>query len=303
VLRHREIEMPVPRAAEVLIKIHAASVNPLDWHFMRGTPRVMRMTSGLRKPKESRIGVDVAGVVEAIGAEVKGFKPGDAVFGFGRGAFAEYVCVAEKSLSAKLSTVTFEHAAAIPIAGITALQGLRDHGKIQAGQLVLINGAAGGVGTFAVQIAKSFGAEVTGVCSSGNVEMVRSLGANSVIDYSKEDFTVTEQRYDLILDCVGNRSAQALRRVLKPNASCIIVGASTLPGMLRTLIYSRFVSQRFVLVLAKANPEDLATIQQLVHTRKIAPVIDRRYRLSEVPQAIAYLEQGHARGKVAIAVI
>ena len=308
VVQITDVEKPVPKDNEVLIRVRAASVNPLDWHFMRGTPYIMRIQAGLLKPKDTRLGVDVAGQVEAVGRNVTQFKPGDEVFGACRGAFAEYACTSEPALVMKPDNVTFEQAASVPVAAFTALQGLRDKGKIQPGQKVLINGAAGGVGTFAVQIAKSFGAHVTGVCSTRNVDMVRSLGADRVIDYTQEDFTKSGQRYDLILDSVGNHSLLACRRVLNPKGIYIAVGGPTgrwmigpLASAIIALVLSRFVSQDLVMVLARRSKEDLTVMHELMKAGKVIPVIDRRYTLSEVPEAIRYLEEGHARGKVVIA--
>jgi NADPH:quinone reductase-like Zn-dependent oxidoreductase len=310
VLQLGEIEQPIAADNEVLIKVRAASVNPLDWHFMRGTPYPVRMVSGLRKPKDTRRGVDVAGRVEAAGRNVTQFRPGDEVFGTCRGAFAEYACAPESAVVTKPPNMTFEQAAAVPIAALTALQALRDKGRIQRGQSVLINGAAGGVGTFAVQIAKSFGAEVSGVCSTRNVEMVRSIGADRVIDYTREDFTKSGERFDLILDCAGNHSVSACRRVLIPKGIYVPVGGEAgrwmigaLASSITTLVLSWFVSQTLVpFFLAKANQADLATLRELMEGGKITPVIDRRYTLSEVPEAMRYLEAGHARGKVVITV-
>jgi len=308
VIQIKDVETPVPKDNEVLIKVRAASLNPLDWHFMRGTPYFVRMLTGLRKPKVPRLGVDVAGQVEVVGRNVTQHKPGDDVFGSCRGAFAEYVCTAESALVSKPDNVTFEQAASAPVAAFTALQGLRDKGHIQPGQKVLINGAAGGVGTFAVQIAKSFGAEVTGVCSTRNVEMVRSVGADRVLDYTQQDFTKMGQRYDLFFDCVGNHSLWACRRVLNPKGIYVPVGGTADKWMIgplarafATLVLSWFVSQKLVrFFLAKPNKEDLTALGELMATRKVTPVIDRRYKLSEVPEAIRYLEEGHARGKVVI---
>ena len=307
VLQREEIEKPTAGDNEVLIKVRAASVNPYDWHFMRGTPYFLRIMAGLRKPKNKRLGVDVAGQVEAVGRNVTQFKPGDVLFGSCRGAFAEYACASESKLSMKPSNVTFEQAASVPIAALTALQGLCDKGQLQPGQKVLINGAAGGVGTFAVQIAKSFGAHVTGVCSTRNVDMVRSIGADQIIDYTQKDFTKSGQRYDLILDCVGNHSLSACRRVLNPKGVYAAVGGPSGPWMIGFLarliaapVLSLFVSQRMGTVGTKLNKEDLAILRDLIQAGKITPVIDRRYRLSEVPEAIRYLEEGHARGKVVI---
>ncbi len=308
VVQIAEVEKPVPKDDEVLIKVRAASVNPLDWHLMRGMPYLVRIPVGLRKPKDKRLGVDVAGQVEAVGRNVAQFNPGDEVFGVCRGALAEYACASEAALAMKPRNVTFEQAASAPIAAFTALQGLRDKGHIQPGQKVLINGAAGGVGTFAVQIAKSFGADVTGVCSTRNVDMVRSIGADRVIDYTQEDFTKSGQRYDLFFDCVGNHSLSASRRVLNPKGIYIPVGGSAgrwmigpLARSITALVLSRFVSQKLVIFfLAKASKEDLTVMRELMEAGKVTPVIDKRYNLSEVSDAIRYLEAGHARGKVVI---
>jgi NADPH:quinone reductase-like Zn-dependent oxidoreductase len=308
VLKFEDIEKPTPTDNEVLVKVHAASINPLDWHYMRGTPYVVRMDSGLGKPDNPRLGVDFAGTVETVGKNVKLFKPGDEVFGGKFGAFAEYVSVREdRAVALKPANMTFEQAASVPIAALTALQALRDKGQTKPGQKVLINGASGGVGTFAVQIAKSFGADVTGVTSSKNMAMVRSIGADHVIDYTKEDFTQSGQRYDLILDTVGNHSLLENRRVLNPSGIFVIIGGpSNDPwiGFVITPIYalilSPFVSQKFVPFLAELNKEDLAILRDLMQAGQVTPVIDRRYRLSEVPAAIRYLEEGHARGKVVI---
>jgi NADPH:quinone reductase-like Zn-dependent oxidoreductase len=307
VLKCEEIEKPTAGDNEVLIKVRAASVNPYDWHFMRGTPYAVRIPAGLRKPKVTRLGADVAGQVEAVGRNVTQFKPGDAVFGTCRGAFAEYACTSEAALVMKPSNVTFEQAASVPIAVFTALQGLRDKGHIQPGQKVLINGAAGGVGTFAVQIAKSYGAEVTGVSSTRNVDMVRSIGADRVIDYTQEDFTKSGQRYDLLFDAVGNHSLSACRRVLNPKGVLIMAGGTAgrwmigaLARGIAALVLSRFVSQDLVGILARTRKEDLTIMRALIEAGKVTPVIDRRYKLSEVPEAVRYLEEGHARGKVVV---
>jgi NADPH:quinone reductase-like Zn-dependent oxidoreductase len=305
VLRCEEIEKPIAEDNEVLIKVRAASANPLDWRLMRGAPFFIRMLVGLGKPKIKRPGRDVAGQVEAVGRNVTRFKPGDDVFGTCRGAFAEYACSSESELVVKPDMVTFEQAASVPVAGLTALQGLRDKGYLQPGQKLLINGAAGGVGTFAVQIAKSFGAEVTGVCSTRNMDMVRSLGADRVIDYTQEDFTKMGERYDLLFECVGNCSLSACRRVLNPKGICVIAGApkELWPFLARALVapvLSRCVSQKFVIFMARVRKEDLTVLGELMAAGKVTPVIDRRYRLNEVPEAIRYLEEGHARGKVVI---
>jgi NADPH:quinone reductase-like Zn-dependent oxidoreductase len=313
VLRLEEIAKPVPNDDQVLVKVRAASVNPLDWHYIEGAPYLIRLLdSGLVKPKVVRLGVDYAGTVEAVGKKVTQFKPGDDVFGGKTGAFAEYVCaLADRAVALKPANITFEQAASVPIAAITALQGLRDKGKVQPGQKVLINGASGGVGTFAVQIAKSLGADVTGVCSGRNVDLVRSIGADQVIDYTKEDFTKSEQRYDLILDNVGNHSLLECRRVLKPHGIYVLIGGGgpseqgwigPLVNPIRALMLSQFVSQKMGMMLADLNQKDLTILGDLMQTGKVTPVIDRRYKLSEVPEAIRYLEQGHARGKVVITV-
>src|SRR5437660_11392750 len=308
VLRLEEIERPTAGDDEILIKVRAAAVNPLDLLF-RGTSYMVRVITGLRRPKDTRLGVDVAGQVEAVGRNVTQFKPGDAVFGTCKGAFAEYVCTSESALVVKPDNVTLEQAASVPIAAITALQGLRlgglgNKGHIQPGQKVLINGASGGMGTFAVQIATSFGADVTGVCSTRNVEMVRSIGADRVIDYVQQDFTKSGQRYDLIFDCVGNHSLSAHRRALNPNGVCVVAGAKGLWDFLtRSLtapVLSRLVSQKFVTFIAKLNKQDLTIMRELMATGRVTPVIDRRYSLSEVPEAIRYLEKRRARGKVVI---
>ena len=308
VLKFEDVAKPTPADNEVLVKVHAASVNPLDWHYTRGEPYLVRMDGGLGAPTNPRLGVDFAGTVEAIGKNVKRFKPGDEVFGGKFGAFAEYVSVREdRAVVLKPANVTFEQAASVPIAALTALQALRDKGHIQAGQKVLINGASGGVGTFAVQIAKSFGADVTGVCSTRNVDMVRSIGADHVIDYTKEDFTKGDQRYDLIVDNVGSHSLSEYKRVLNPKGNFVMVGSTDkgkwIGGMstpLKAFMLSPFVSQKMVFMLAELTPEDLTKIGDLMQTGKVTPVIDRRYKLNEVPAAIGYLEEGHARGKVVI---
>src|SRR5881392_2481884 len=313
-LKFQEIEKPTPADDQLLIKVRAASVNPLDWHFIEGTPYFMRaMGVGLRKPKDTRLGVDFAGTVEAVGKNVTKFKPGDEVFGGRTGAFAEYVCVREaRAVATKPASVTFEQAASVPIAGITALQGLRDKGKVQPGQKVLINGASGGVGTFAVQIAKSMGADVTGVCSTKNLDMVRSLGADHVIDYTKEDFTKGDQKYDVILDNVANHSLSECRRVLTPNGIYVMIGGGganeqglvgPLGKALNAAVYSRFVKQKMGMMMAQPSTQDLTLLAEMVQSGKLKTVIDRTYKsLSEVPDAIRYLEEGHARGKVVITV-
>lgn len=307
VLNLEEIEKPVPTDDEVLIKVAAASVNPYDWHFMRGEPYLLRLMAGVRGPKNSRFGADVAGEVEGVGKNIARLKPGDAVFGTCQGAFAEYACSAESRLAIKPERVTFEQAASVPIAALTALQALRDKGRIQPGHKVLINGAAGGVGTFAVQIAKSFGAEVTGVCSASKMETVRHIGADHVIDYRRENFTQGGLRYDIILDCVGNHLLAACSRVLGAKGVYVGAGGGTgkwmLGGFARMItapVMSWVGSRKFVGIFANINKQDLALMGELIASGKVAPVIDRRYGLSEVPEAIRYLEEGHARGKVII---
>jgi NADPH:quinone reductase-like Zn-dependent oxidoreductase len=307
VLKVEDIEKPTPADDEILVKIRAASVNPLDWHFMRGTPYFLRLMSGLGKPDYTGLGVDFAGTVEAVGINVNQFKPGDEVFGGGNGAFAEYVIVGEdEALALKPANVSFEHAASAPIAAITALQALRDTGKLEPGQKVLINGASGGVGTFAVQIAKSFGADVTGVCSTRNMEMVRSIGADHVFDYTKENYTESGNQYDLIIDMVGNHSLTANRHALKPDGIYVIVGGGKgnwigpMMNPIKAMMLSPFVDQKFVMLLADTNKDDLAILGNLMQAGKVTPVIDSRYRLSEVPAAIQHSEDGHARGKIII---
>ena len=309
ILNLEEIRDPTPKDDEILIKVHASSANPLDWHHMRGAPFPARLEFGLRKPKDTRLGADIAGHVEAVGKNVTQFQVGDAVFGdlaaCGLGAFAEYVLVPEGAVVPKPTNLTFEQAAAVPVAAVTALQGLRDSGQIQPGQKVLINGASGGVGTFAVQIAKSFGAEVTGVCGTRNLDMVRSIGADHVIDYTQEDFTQDGRRYDLILDAVGNRSVSDLERALSPNGTCVIAGFTTLSHLFQIMLLGSWVSRRGnkkigQMPTAQPNQADLVFMKELLEAGKVVPVIDRRYPLSEVAEAIRYLEEGHARGKVVI---
>ena len=312
-LKLQEIEKPTPADDQLLVRVRAASVNPYDWHFVEGTPKIMRLMGvGLRKPKDTRLGVDFAGTVEAVGKNVTQFKPGDDVFGGRGGAFAEYICPrAYRAVAIKPANITFEQAASVNIAGITALQALRDKGKVQAGQKVLINGASGGVGTFAVQIAKSLGADVTGVCSTKNVDLVRSLGADHVIDYTKEDFAKGEQRYDVILDNVPNHSLSECRRILNPNGKYVMIGGGgpndsrwigPFGRVINTMILSPFVSQKMGMMMADPSQKDLAVLADMMQSGKVKPVIDRTYKLSEVPEAIRYLEQGHARGKVVITV-
>ena len=313
-LKLEDIEKPVPNDDQILVKVRAVSVNPYDWHFIEGTPKFMRaMIGGLRKPKDIRIGVDFAGTVETVGKNVTQYKPGDEVFGGSTGAFAQYLCRrATGSVAPKPAGLTFEQAASINIAGITALQGVRDKGKVQPGQKVLINGASGGVGTFAVQIAKSFGADVTGVCSTRNVDLVKSLGADRVIDYTKEDFTKSDQRYDVILDNVANRSLSECRHVLTPNGRFVLIGGGganeqgligPLALPIKAMVYSWFVPQKMGMMMAQPSTQDLTLLAEMVQSGKLKTVIDRTYKsLSEVPDAIRYLEEGHARGKVVITV-
>jgi NADPH:quinone reductase-like Zn-dependent oxidoreductase len=308
VLELKEVAKPTPKDNEVLIKVHAASLNAADWHYLRADPFLIRFTSGLLKPKNTFLGADVAGRVEAVGRTVTQFKPGDEVFGdlseSGRGTFAEYVCASENALALKPANLSFEEAAAVPLAAVTALQGLRK-GQIQPGQKVLINGASGGVGMFAVQIAKALGAEVTAVCSTLNVDIVRSIGADHVIDYTKEDFTRNGHRYDLILAANGYHPISDYRRVLTPNGTYVMTGGAMSQlseAMIKGPWISMRGSQKMGNLLAKPNKEDLAFMKELLETGKVKAVIDRCYPLSEVPEALRYLEEGHAQGKVVITV-
>lgn len=304
VLRCEEIEKPRPGDNEVLIKVRAASVNPFDWRLMRGRPLFIRpMIGGLRKPKETRTGRDAAGQVETVGRNVTHFKPGDEVFGACPGAFAEYVCAAEDRLVLKPANISFEDAAAVPIAALTALQGLRDNGRIERGQKVLIDGASGGVGTFAIQIAKSFGAEVTAVCSTGKLETARSLGADHVIDYTREDFTRRGERYDLIFAVNGYHSILDYMRALNQSGIYVMAGGGW-PQMIQTMVLgpflSRMGSKKMCFFAAKIDQKDLVILKNLLETGKIVPIIDKRYPLSEAAEAVRYLEEGHAKGKVVI---
>ena len=312
VLRCEDIPKPSPKDNEVLIKVRAAALNPIDWRLMGGVPFLIRKLAKMKAPSVTQpvgIGRDVAGIVEAVGKNATQFKPGDEVFGNCEAGVAEFACTKESALVAKPEALTFEQAAAIPVAGLTALQGLRK-GKIQAGEKVLINGAAGGVGTFGVQIAKSFGAEVIGVCSGANVEMVLSIGADKVIDYTQEDFTKADERYDMIVDCIGNNSFSDCRSVLKPEGRYIMVGAGhgdikmidILATAIRTVAQSSFSKQKAVMFMAKSSQPDLTFLADLIATGKMTPVIERTYRLEETPEAVAHLERGHARGKLVIVV-
>lgn len=309
-LELRDIEKPVPADNELLVRVRAASINPVDGHEMRGG-WLMRPMSGMRKPKNTRFGTDFAGVIEAVGRNVTTLKPGDEVFGAKNGAVAEYICVkADRAVVAKPANVTFEQAGSVAVAALTALQGLRDQGHIRAGQKVLINGASGGVGTFAVQIAKAFGAEVTAVCSTRNIDLVKSIGADHVIDYTKEDFTTDNQRYDILYDLVGNHSFSERRRVLTPDGICVLAGIGGAGVHPETLVrigrnfwdafLSHFSRQKFVFYIAKLNKSDLNVLRELMETGKVAPVVDRAYKIDQTRSAVRYLEEGHARGKVVI---
>jgi NADPH:quinone reductase-like Zn-dependent oxidoreductase len=309
-LELREVEKPAVGADGVLVRVHASSVNAQDWHLLRGLPYFVRLIEGLSTPKSKVLGGDVAGIVEAVGEEVTEFQPGDEVFGSRYGAFADYVRGRERNFAPKPAGLTFEEAAAIPLAGITALQALRDRGGIRAGQRVLINGAAGGVGTFSVQIAKVFGAAVTAVCSTRNVDLVRSLGADEVIDYTAEDFTRNGREHELIFDIAGNRPLRDVRRALTPEGTLVLVGGGGLDDSMalfgplvrsvKAFVFSPFVGQRLLPFLAKIRKEDLLVLKELVEAGKIRPVIDRTYPLRDTPEAIRYLETGHARGKTVI---
>jgi len=310
VLKLETMAKPVPEDDQVLVKVHAAAINPLDWHYMRGEPYVMRLGSGIGAPKDERVGVDFAGTVEAVGSKVSRFKPGDEVYGGRSGALADYVVVREsRAIVHKPANISHERAAAVPIAAVTALQGLRDQGKLQSGQKVLINGASGGVGTFAVQIAKALGAEVTGVCSTRNVELVRSLGADHVVDYTQEDFTQGGVHYDLILDNVGNRSLSELRGAMTPTGRLVIVGGPSenpwlgpLVQVIKASLMAPFIDQEMGMFMAELNPADLEVLNGLMRDGKLLPVIDRRFSLDQVPAAIEYLESGRARGKVVVSI-
>jgi NADPH:quinone reductase-like Zn-dependent oxidoreductase len=306
VLELQEVEKPDLPDDGLLVRVRAASINPADWYGMTGTPYVGRPSMGVFKPKDNRLGVDFAGTVEAVGSDVAEFRPGDEVFGGRSGTLAEYISV-RLAVAPKPANLTFEQAAAVPVAALTALQGLRDKGQVEPGQEVLINGASGGVGTFAVQIAKAFGAEVTGVCSTRNVDMVRSIGADHVIDYTNEDFTRSDARYNLMLDVAGSRSWSECKRVLNPDATLVIVGGpkggrtlGPLSHILKVRLPAIPSSQEVVFFITKLNKPDLLVLRELIEDGKLTPVIDRHYALSEVPEAFRYLGEGHARGTVVI---
>jgi NADPH:quinone reductase-like Zn-dependent oxidoreductase len=313
VLALRDVDRPVPGDNEILVRVHAASANAYDWHFMRGDPYLARLAMGLGGPKLKIRGRDFAGRVEAVGKDVRAFQPGDDVFGDIDGSFAEYVCLPQGVLERKPANLTFEEAAAIPLAGRTALKGLRDVGKVRPGQRVLVNGASGGVGTFAVQVGKALGAEVTAVCSTRNVELVTSLGADYVIDYTKGDFTRDGQRYDVVFDLVGNHSLGALRRALTPEGTLVLSGGGQSRGgallgplkmMMRAQLTAMFVRRQGIHVLQTPLDQGILTsLRELAESGKLKPVIDRTYKLAEVPDAIRYLEKEHARAKVVVTVI
>jgi NADPH:quinone reductase-like Zn-dependent oxidoreductase len=305
VLRLKEVEKPTPGDGRVLVKVHAASVNALDWHLLSGKPFLVRLMGyGLLRPKRKILGADVAGRVEAVGQDVKRFRPGDEVFGNQLGSFAEYVSVREDALALKPPNISFDEAAAVPVAAVTALQGLRNKGQIQPGQRILILGASGGVGTFAVQIAKSFGAKVTGVCSTRNVDQVRSLGADHVVDYTKEDFTQKGEQYDLILIVNGHRTLSAYKHALRPNGRCVMIGggslAQLLGGRLAWPLISGAKGTKWQSMLANVTREDLDFLKTLLEAGSVVPVVEKRYPLSQVPEAVRYLEAGHAQGKLVI---
>jgi len=307
VLQLKDVDKPVVKDDEVLVRVHAAAVNTGDWHLLRGMPYVVRLVAGLRGPRREIPGLDIAGQVEAVGANVRQFRPGDEVFGWCKGAFAEFACAAASNLLPKASSLTMEQSAAVGDSAFTALAAVRDQGRVQPGQRVLINGASGGVGTFAVQIAKALGANVTGVCSTANLDMVRSIGADQVIDYTREDFFQTGRRYDVMLDLVGSRSLSDCRRALTRRGTYVVVGVKDMGRWLglgrqvKALLLSPFVGQRLRVFVVRHNREDLAVLKELVEAGKLVPVIDRRYALSDVPEALRYQGEGHARGKIVIA--
>jgi NADPH:quinone reductase-like Zn-dependent oxidoreductase len=308
VVKLETIEKPSPTDSQVLVRVRAASVNPLDWHYMHGEPYLARLDLGLRRPKNIRLGTDFAGVVESVGKSVTSVKPGDEVFGMRTGAFAQYVTVRADRLTTKPANLSFEQAAAVPVAALTALQAVRDHGKVTAGQKVLVNGASGGVGTFAVQIAKSMGAVVTGVSSTRNVQLVQSLGATHAIDYTKHDFTTDSIRYDVIIDNVGNHALSDLRKVLTPNGKYVMVGGPSgkwvdpFPRVLSMIVTSWFVDQDMTFFMSANNAPDMQLLATMLSDGRLKPVIDRTYPLRDVSQAIAYVETGRTRGKVIVVV-
>ena len=309
VLQFKEVEKPSVRADSVLVRVHGAAANPYDWHFIRGEPYFMRLMFGLRAPKRNALGVDFSGVVEEVGQEVTAFKPGDEVYGMCDGAFAEYLCAPESEIALKPKSLGFDLAAAVPLAGLTALQGLRDSGRLRPGQRVLIIGASGGVGTFAVQIAKDLGAHVTGVCSTRNLEMVRSLGADEVIDYTRQDFAEGSAKYDVIFQLGGMHSPSYCRRALTPQGRLVLssgdsdgVWIGPIDRILKAAVLSPFVSQTLVVLDVKRSKADLETLAELIDAGKLKPVIDRTYSLEEVSEAVRYVEQGHAQGKVLIGI-
>ncbi|MFL5543857.1 MAG: NAD(P)-dependent alcohol dehydrogenase [Gemmatimonadaceae bacterium] len=306
VIKIEEVEKPAPANGEVLVAVRAAGVNMFDWYMVRGKPAIFRLLHG---SGAKRLGVDLAGEVEAVGRGVTRFKPGDEVFGTGRdksvrskrGSFAEYVSVPEQMLALKPRNVTFEQAAGVPVAGLTALQGLRNHGRVQPGQKVLINGASGGIGTFAVQIAKGFGAIVTGVCNTANVDMVRQIGADHVIDYTQENFTTGAERYDVILDIVGSQSWRACRRVLAAHGRYVLAGGPPARG-LRLVLLAPFTRGRLVMFIARAKLDDLNVMREYMEEGHLAPIVDRTYKLGEIADAVRYVAAGHTRGKVVISI-
>lgn len=307
VLELVEVARPEARPEEVVLRTHAASVNPFDWHFMRGSPAALRLMSGIVRPRNGRLGVDVAGVVESVGSQVTEFQPGDEVFGAARGSFAEYASARADRLARKPESITFEQAAAVPVAALTALQGLRNKGRLQPEQSVLVIGAAGGVGTFAVQIARALGAVVTGVCSTRKVDMVASIGAERVVDYMREDFAKQGARFDVVLDCIGDRTLSDYRRIMNRGGVYVGVGGSggvveMLVDLLKGAVVSPFVSQRFVTFIASVNGKDLRALAELMRSGKVTPVIDRSYPLEEAADAVRYLETRHARGKVVVTI-
>jgi NADPH:quinone reductase-like Zn-dependent oxidoreductase len=306
VLLFTDVEQPIVGDHQVLVRVHAAAVNIGDWHLLRGVPYVIRLVAGLQRPRRKTPGLDIAGQVVAVGRNVRQFRAGDEVFGWCKGAFAEYACAAESDLLPKPANLTSEQSAAVGDSAFTALAAVRDRGKVQPGDKVLINGASGGVGTFAVQIAKAFGANVTGVCSTRNLDMVRSVGADDVVDYTSEDFVQTGQRYDVMLDLVGTRSLSDCRRALTPRGTYVVVGVKDmgrwlgLGRQIKALLLSPFVRQRIRVFVVRHNREDLGVLKELVEAGKVAPIIDRRYALSDVPDALRYQGDGHARGKIII---